>query len=64
MRELFPGVPDEQLPFEARRRYFCKFHLNKLGVICEKKLNCDGCGWNPAVAKQRAQKIKERMMEK
>lgn len=61
MRELFPGIPDEQLPQEARRRFFCKFHQDSLGVICERKQNCDKCGWNPAVAKRRTKIIKERM---
>lgn len=63
MREIFPGIPDEQLPQEARIRFFCKFHQESLGVICEKKLSCDKCGWNPAVARRRTKIIKERMMQ-
>lgn len=64
MRELFPGMPDEQLPQEARRRFFCKYHQSTLGVVCERKLNCDKCGWNPAVERRRKQKIQERTMQK
>ena len=63
MRELFPGVPDEQLPAEARKRFFCKFQQKSLGVICEKKLSCDSCGWNPAVTARRKEKIKERKLQ-
>lgn len=64
MRELFPGVSDEQLPKEAKARFFCKFQQNTLGVMCERKLTCESCGWNPAVADLRKQKIKERMAKK
>ncbi len=64
MRELFPGMTDEQLPRAAKERFFCKYHQGSLGVICERKLNCDKCGWNPEVAKKRKDKIKERMVQK
>ena len=64
MRELFPGISDENLPQSARKRFFCKFHQDNLGVMCEKKLICEKCGWNPAVARRRIYKIKERMMQK
>lgn len=64
MRELLPGMTDDQLPAAARERFFCKFQQNTLGVICERKLNCDKCGWNPDVAVKRKQKIKERMVRK
>ena len=61
MRELFPGIPDEQLPSEAKKRFFCKYQQASLGVICERKLDCEHCGWNPAVEKRRKKSIQERM---
>lgn len=64
MRGVVPGFRDDQLPQEARERFFCKFHQEGLGVICERKQNCDKCGWNPAVARRRIRIIKERMMQK
>lgn len=64
MRDMFPGIPDDQLPRESRERFFCKYRLESLGVICEKKLNCDTCGWNPAVEARRKEKINERMAKK
>lgn len=63
MRDMIPGISDDLLPQEARRRFFCIFHQESLGVICERKLNCDKCGWNPAVAKRRTKIIKERMKQ-
>ena len=64
MREMFPGVSDENIPEEEKKRFFCKYQQNGLGVCCEKKLYCDKCGWNPAVERRRKQKIEERMMQK
>ena len=64
MRDIFPGMPDDALPRAAKIKFFCQYHQLTLGVICEKKLNCDKCGWNPAVAKRRKKLIEERMMQK
>lgn len=64
MRELFPGISDEQLPKASKERFFCKYQQNTLGVVCEKKLTCESCGWNPAVEARRKTKIKERMAKK
>ena len=61
MKEMFAGIPDEELPPETRERMFCRFHQEKLGVICMNKLKCASCGWNPDVAESRAKIIRERM---
>lgn len=60
MKELFAGISDDDLPQETKEKMFCKFHQDTLGVICLKKLTCDRCGWNPAVAKRRKEKLNER----
>lgn len=60
MKELFAGISDNDLPPETKARLFCKFHQDKLGVICMNKLTCDRCGWNPAVAERRKEKLNER----
>lgn len=44
MKEMFAGIPDEELPPETRERMFCRFHQEKLGVICMNKLKCASCG--------------------
>lgn len=61
MRELFPGITDDQLPPEAKARFFCKFQQDTLGVICERKLTCESCGWNPAVAEERKEKARAQL---
>lgn len=64
MANEIPGWADDKLPPQAKQRFFCKFHQDDLAVLCEKKLNCKTCGWNPAIERRRKQIIKERMMQK
>lgn len=58
MKELFAGISDADLPAETKERFFCKFHQDKLGVICMNKLTCDRCGWNPVVESKRKKNLK------
>lgn len=38
-------------------RYRCRYNP---GIVCEQKDNpCNKCGWNPAVARERSEKIRE-----
>ena len=60
MKELFAGISDADLPAETKERFFCKYHQDKLGVICMNKLTCDRCGWNPEVTAKRKKKLSER----
>lgn len=60
MKELFAGISDADLPAETKERFFCKFHQDKLGVICMNKLTCDRCGWNPAIESKRKKKLKDK----
>jgi hypothetical protein len=61
MREILPGVADQDLPPQAKMRFFCKFHQQQLGVMCSNKLQCARCGWNPDVDAARKKKTRERM---
>lgn len=60
MKELFAGISDADLPAETKERFFCKFHQDKLGVICMNKLTCDRCGWNPAIESKRKKNLKDK----
>lgn len=60
MKEMFAGISDADLPPETKAKFFCKYHQEKLGVICMNKLTCDRCGWNPVVESKRKQKLKEK----
>lgn len=60
-KDLFSGIPDEMLPENTKRRFFCIFHQEDLGVICEVK-RCKNCGWDPAVAKARARRIEQKIL--
>lgn len=48
-------------------RNTCRFHMEKGGVMCEKKKrlpdSCDRCGWNPRVAHRRAFQIRKKIYE-
>ena len=63
MAEFLDKIPDRELPPEARKRFFCKFQQDTLGVVCEHKRSCDTCGWNPLVQYRRVKIIKERMKD-
>ena len=43
----------------------CKFYTRRAGVVCPKDSRkagqCEKCGWNPTVEKQRKEQIKRRM---
>jgi hypothetical protein len=34
------------------------------GVACTDKRNCDKCGWNPIVAEERTERIKQELEER
>ena len=60
MKEMFAGISDADLPPETKAKFFCKYHQEKLGVICMNKLTCDRCGWNPVVESKRKKNLKEK----
>lgn len=37
-------------------------HYNQW-VSCDKRCNCEACGWNPKVAEERTAMLREKMME-
>lgn len=53
-------IDNEFIRHSKERNGFCKYTQNGLsnGVECDNYSTCNLCGWNPAVAKKRIQKIR------
>ena len=59
-------VPRTDVSFPHSGDGLCRYnesgHYNN-SVICMERINCDRCGWNPTVARQRSFKIRQKLRE-
>ena len=52
-------VPRTDISFPNSRNGLC--HYND-SVMCMERIDCNKCGWNPVVARQRSYKIRKELL--